>query len=63
MAKKEEINLIPEEELAFLSQLVKSLEDSLTRLEEYYENNEPDKFNNLKKMMISISKKLSDGIK
>lgn len=63
MGKKEDTVLIPDEELAFIGQLVNSLEDSIERLEEYYKKNEPEKFNSLKKTMATISKKISERVK
>lgn len=47
----------------FLSQLIGSLEESELKLEEYYNKKDYENFNNLKKLMISVSKKISDVIK
>jgi len=52
-----------EGEIFFLSQLIGSLEESELKLEEYYNKKDYEKFNNLKKLMISVSKKISEVIK
>ena len=51
------------EEVFFLNQLVKSLEESELKLEEYYNKKDYENFNNLKKLMISVSNKISEVIK
>ena len=51
------------EEIFYLSQLIGSLEESELKLEEYYNKKDYENFNNLKKLMISVSKKISDVIK
>ena len=51
------------EEIFFLSQLIGSLEESELKLEEYYNKKDYENFNNLKKLMISVSKKISEVIK
>ena len=63
MEKEEKKKTFPEEEILFLGQLIKALEDSEPKLEEYYNNKDTDNFNNVKKLMISISKKISGTLK
>lgn len=51
------------EEIQFLNQLVKSLEDAEKSLKKSYEKKEYDKFNQSKKIMLRIQKEISDMIK
>lgn len=55
--------ILSKEDIFFLSQLIKSLEESELKLEEYYNKKDYENFNNLKKLMISVSNKISEVIK
>lgn len=58
--KKEEFS---KEEIWFLNQLVKSLEESELKLGEYYNKEDYRNFNNVKNFMLTLSKKISEVIK
>lgn len=47
------------EDIPFLNQLVKSLEESEPELEKAYEKKHHEKFNQIKKFMIKIQKQIS----
>ncbi len=51
------------EEIQFLNQLVKSLEDAEKSLRKNYEDRSYDKFNQSKKIMLRIQKEISEIIK
>lgn len=51
------------EDIPFLNQLVKSLEESALELEKTYEKKDHEKFNQTKKFMIKIQKQISEIIK
>ncbi len=51
------------EEIPFLTQLVKSLEEAELKLEEAYEKKDYEKFNKSKKFMLEIQKQISEMIK
>jgi hypothetical protein len=51
------------EEIALINQLMDSLVESLNKLEEYYNKRDYDNFNNLRNLMFSISKKISNSLK
>lgn len=55
--------ILSKEDIFFLNQLIKSLEESELKLEEYYNKKDYENFNNLKKLMISVSNKISEVIK
>lgn len=61
MEKEEEI--FREEEVTFLNQLVKTLEEAESKLEQAYEERDYEKFNRLKKFILQIQKKISEVIK
>lgn len=63
MENRGEGKIFSKEKIVFLSQLIKSLEESELKLEEYYNKKDNENFNNLKKFMISVSKKISDVVK
>ena len=63
MEKSDTEKILSKEEKFFLSQLIGSLEESKLKLEEYYYKKDYENFNNLKKLMISVSKKISEIIK
>ena len=63
MEKSDTGKILSKEENFFLSQLIGSLEESKLKLEEYYYKKDYENFNNLKKLMISVSKKISEIIK
>ena len=51
------------EDLMFLNQLVKTLEESKSRLEKYYNEKDYRNFDNMKKFMLVILNKISEVIK
>lgn len=60
--KKEGENF-SKEDIPFLNQLVKSLEEAELKLEEAYEKKDYEKFNKSKKFMLEIQKQISEAIK
>lgn len=63
MKKRETERIFSLEKISLLNQLIMSLEESESKLEEDYGKKDYEKFNNSKKFMISISKKISEIIK
>ena len=63
MEKRDTKEILSKEDIFFLNQLIKSLEESELKLEEYYNKKDYENFNNLKKLMISVSNKISEVIK
>jgi hypothetical protein len=51
------------DEILFLNQLIKSLEESEKRLETAYEKKEYENFNQSKRMMLRIQEEISKIIK
>ena len=51
------------EEIRFLSQLAKALEEAELKLEESYNINDYENFNGAKKFMLIVLKKISEVIK
>lgn len=51
------------EDISFLIQLVRSLEEAVLKLEEYYEKKDYENFNKSRKFILQIQKKISDEIK
>jgi len=51
------------EDIQFLNQLIKSLEDAEKNLAKSYEKKDYDKFNQSKKIMLQIQKEISEIIK
>ena len=51
------------EDIPLLSQLVKTLEESESKLEETYTKKDSDSFNNSKKFMLGIQKQISKILK
>ena len=51
------------EEIQFLSQLAKALEEAELKLEESYNINDYENFNKAKKFMLIVLKKISEVIK
>ena len=51
------------EELLFLSQLVKALEEAELKLEEFYNRDDHKNFNNTKNFMLTVLKKISEVVK
>ena len=54
---------LTKEEISFLNHLVKSLEESGLKLEEYYMKKDYEKFKNIKKFMLEMQKKISEIVK
>lgn len=52
-----------DEEILFLNQLVKSLGEAESKLESSYGKKDYEGFNNSKRFMISISKKIMENLK
>ncbi|GBE20181.1 hypothetical protein BMS3Abin17_00917 [archaeon BMS3Abin17] len=50
-------------EIELLSQLVNSLEESALKLEDFYEEEDYEKFNNTKKFILQIQRKIDSMIK
>jgi len=55
--------MIKKEDIPFLNQLVKSLEESALKLEKAYEKKDHEKFNKSKKFMLGIQKQIEGIIK
>jgi len=51
------------DKISFISQLIKALEESETKLEEYYKVKDHRNFNNTKNFMLTILGKISEVIK
>jgi len=58
----EKEKIFSKEEIIFLNQLIKSLEETELKLEEYYEKEDVDNFNGAKKMILNIQKKISEVV-
>ena len=56
-------NVLSKEKIYFLNQLITSLGEAESKLEEHYNKKDHENFNNSKKFMISISKKISETVK
>ncbi len=54
---------LTKEEISFLNHLIKSLEESGLKIEEYYKKRDYEKFNNMKKFMLEMQKKISEIVK
>ena len=52
-----------EEDIEFLSQLIKALEEAELKLEEAYEKKDYENFNKSKKFIMQIQRKISEVIK
>lgn len=50
-------------DLGFLNQLIKSLEDFSTKLEEAYKKGDGEEFNNTKSLMMKIYSQINEAIK
>lgn len=53
---------VMKEDVSFLNQLVKSLEEALVKLEESYEKKDYENFNMSKKFILQIQNKISEII-
>lgn len=51
------------EEIRFLSQLAKALEEAESKLEEYYNRTDYENFNKVKDFMLTVLKKISEVTK
>lgn len=51
--------MIQKEDIMFLNQLVKTLEEAELKLEEAYDEKDYESFNNVKKLIMQIQKKIS----
>ena len=60
---KEEGEILGKEEITFLNQLVKTLEEAESKLEQAYEKRNHENFNRLKKLILQVQKKISEVIK
>jgi hypothetical protein len=61
--KKRGVKHLTKEEISFLNHLIKSLEESGLKLEEYYIKKDYEKFKNIKKFMLEMQKKISEIVK
>ncbi len=50
------------DDIAFLRQLVNSLEEAASKLEECYKFNQAENFNKTKKFILQIQRKISEAI-
>ncbi len=55
--------MIKQEDIPFLNQLVKSLEETELKLEKAYEKKDQEHFNKSKKFMLQIQKQIFEIIK
>lgn len=53
---------LSKEDISFLDQLVKALEEAELKLEEYYKNNDIENFNNIKKFILKVQEKVSEVV-
>ena len=51
------------EEVEYLSQIVKTLEDVIPRLESSYNNKNPENFNKIKKFILQAQRKISEVLR
>jgi len=63
MEKRGAVKTLSKEEIAFISQLISSLEQSLDNLEKSYKKNDYQVFSNSKTLMKSLSNKISENLK
>lgn len=54
---------LKKEEVVFLSQLIKSLDEASIKLNYAYENKDYEAFNKLKKFIFEVQKKISEVLK
>lgn len=54
--------MVKKEEIVFLNQLVKSLEEGELKLEEAHEKKNHEDFNKMKKFMMEIQKQISEVV-
>ena len=59
----EEDKFLTKEEILLLNHLIKSLKELEVKFKEYYEKKDHKNFNNIKKFMLTIQKKISEIIK
>jgi len=57
--KKEGQKMIKSEDLQVLAQLIHAMEDSINKLEEYYNKKDLEKFNRAKKAVIDFQQKIN----
>ncbi len=50
------------DEFAFLKQLINSLNESFTKMQESYEKRDYEEFNKSKKMFLNIQKNIQDSL-
>jgi len=55
--------MVRKEDIPFLNQLVKALEEGELKLEKAYEKKDHEDFNKSKKFMLQIQRKISEVIK
>lgn len=58
-----EVKHLTKEEISFLNHLIKSLEESGLKLEEYHIKKDYENFKNIKKFMLEIQKNISEIVK
>lgn len=60
---KKEARVFNKEEIIFLDQLAKTIEQTVLKLDEAYEKKDYDNFNALKKFVLKIHEKISEVVK
>ncbi len=55
--------MVKRDDIPFLNQLVKALEETESKLEKAYEKKDYENFNKSKKFMLQIQRKISEVIK
>tara|TARA_Y100000296_G_C5091688_1_gene215176 strand:- start:548 stop:736 length:189 start_codon:yes stop_codon:yes gene_type:complete len=61
--KKQEVKQLTKENISFLNHLIKSLEESGLKLEEYYVKKDHKNFKKIKNFMLKIQKKISEIVR
>jgi|TARA_Y100000310_G_scaffold340754_1_gene437627 hypothetical protein len=52
-----------EEDISLLNQMVETLKEAETKLEEFYNKKDHEKFNQSKKLILQIQEKISEVLK
>jgi|TARA_B100001971_G_C18209990_1_gene550053 hypothetical protein len=61
--KSKKVKPLTKDEISFLNHLIKSLKEAELKLKEYHIKKDVKNFNNIKKFMLGIQKKISEIIK
>jgi len=54
--------MLKESDISILNQITKSLEESLSQMKKAQRKKDPEKFNEAKKLLLQIQKRLSEKI-